>query len=83
MMATTNRSQVQVRRLLDRSQRRKPLRLWISRRAARNGSGNEGMGASRITGDIMNMVAQGAGRGGYASLTVIPTGSALAFERPA
>ena len=41
MMATTNRSQVQVRRLLDRSQRRKPLRLWISRRAARNGSGNE------------------------------------------
>lgn len=41
MMATTNRSQVQVRRLLDRSQRRKPLRLWISRRAARTDSGNE------------------------------------------
>ena len=40
-MATTNRSQVQVRRLLDRSQRRKPLRLWISRRAARTGGGNE------------------------------------------
>ena len=39
MMATTPGSQVQVRRLLDRSQRRKPLRLWISRRAARNGSG--------------------------------------------
>ena len=39
MMATKTDSRVQVRRLLDRSQRRKPLRLWISRRAARNGSG--------------------------------------------
>jgi hypothetical protein len=39
MATTTTDSQVQVRRLLDRSQRRKPLRLWISRRAARNGSG--------------------------------------------
>ena len=38
-MATTTGSEVQVRRLRDRSQRRKPLRLWISRRAARNGDG--------------------------------------------
>ena len=41
MMATTTRSEVPVRRLLDRSQRRKPLRLWISRRAARNGNGTD------------------------------------------
>ncbi len=41
MMATTTRSEVPVRRLRDRSQRRKPLRLWISRRAARNGAGAE------------------------------------------
>jgi hypothetical protein len=41
MMATATSSQVQVRRLLDRSQRRKPLRLWISRRAARNGGGTD------------------------------------------
>jgi hypothetical protein len=41
MNATTDRSEVQVRRLRDRSQRRKPLRLWISRRAARNGSGTD------------------------------------------
>jgi hypothetical protein len=41
MMEHMNRSQVQVRRLLDRSQRRKPLRLWISRRSAGNGSGTE------------------------------------------
>jgi hypothetical protein len=34
-------SQVKVRRLLDRSQRRKPLRLWISRRASRNGGDTE------------------------------------------
>jgi len=27
--------------LRDRSQRRKPLRLWISRRAARNGNGSD------------------------------------------
>jgi hypothetical protein len=40
MMATTTGSQVRVRRLRDRSQRRKPLRLWISRRSARNGNGN-------------------------------------------
>ncbi len=38
-MPTT--TQVQVRRLLDRSQHRKPLRLWISRRAARDGAGGE------------------------------------------
>ena len=38
-MEPITRSQVQVRRLLDRSQRRKPLRLWISRRTARNGNG--------------------------------------------
>ncbi len=42
MMATTTGSQVQVRRLRDRSQRRKPLRLWISRRAAGDGNGNDG-----------------------------------------
>ena len=41
MMELTKRSEVQVRRLLDRSQRRKPLRLWISRRPARNGNGIE------------------------------------------
>ena len=41
MTEQMNRSQVQVRRLLDRSQGRKPLRLWISRRAARSGSGTE------------------------------------------
>ena len=41
MTPTTNPSQVQVRRLIDRSHRRKPLRLWISRRAARNGHGTE------------------------------------------
>jgi len=41
MATTTNRSQVQVRRLLDRSQHRKPLRLWISRRAARNRTGGD------------------------------------------
>jgi hypothetical protein len=41
MTATTTGSQVQVRRLKDRSQRRKPLRLWISRRAARNGNGTD------------------------------------------
>ncbi len=41
MMATTTGSRVQVRRLRDRSQRRKPLRLWISRRAARNGNGTD------------------------------------------
>jgi len=40
-MATTTPSEVQVRRLRDRSERRKPLRLWISRRAARNGSDPE------------------------------------------
>jgi hypothetical protein len=39
MMPTTIRSQVQVRRLLDRSEHRKPLRLWISRRAARDRAG--------------------------------------------
>ncbi|HEY1518721.1 MAG TPA: hypothetical protein VGF91_19990 [Solirubrobacteraceae bacterium] len=39
MTDTTTPSQVQVRRLRDRSQRRKPLRLWISRRTARNGNG--------------------------------------------
>ncbi len=37
----TTTTQVQVRRMLDRSQRRKPLRLWISRRAARNGAGTD------------------------------------------
>jgi hypothetical protein len=41
MTAPRTRSQFQVRRLLDRSQRRKPLRLWISRRAARSGSGDD------------------------------------------
>lgn len=41
MTETMTRSQVQVRRLRDRSQRRKPLRLWISRRTARNGNGTE------------------------------------------
>jgi hypothetical protein len=41
MTEQTTNTHVQVRRLLDRSQRRKPLRLWISRRAARNGSGAE------------------------------------------
>ncbi len=41
MTPTTTPSHVQVRRLLDRSQHRKPLRLWISRRAARNGAGTE------------------------------------------
>jgi hypothetical protein len=41
MMATTTGSQVQVRRLRDRSQRRKPLRLWISRRSAGNGNGTD------------------------------------------
>ena len=40
-MATTTRSEFPVRRLLDRSQHRKPLRLWISRRAARDGAGAE------------------------------------------
>ena len=40
-MATTTRSEVPVRRLLDRSQHRKPLSLWISRRTARNGAGPE------------------------------------------
>ena len=40
-MATTIRSEVQVRRLHDRSERRKPLRLWISRRAARTRNGAE------------------------------------------
>jgi hypothetical protein len=39
MATTTTGSQVQIRRLTDRSQRRKPLRLWISRRTARNGNG--------------------------------------------
>jgi hypothetical protein len=39
MTDTTTPSQVQVRRLRDRSQRRKPLRLWISRRTARTGNG--------------------------------------------
>jgi hypothetical protein len=34
-------SEVRVRRSLDRAQRRKPLRLWISRRAAGNGAGTE------------------------------------------
>ena len=34
-------SEVQVRRPLDRAQRRKPLRLWISRRAARTSAGAE------------------------------------------
>jgi hypothetical protein len=38
-MATT--TQVQVRRMRDRSQRRKPLRLSISRRGVRNGAGAE------------------------------------------
>jgi hypothetical protein len=41
MTEQTTNTHVQVRRLLDRSQRRKPLRLWISRRAARNGGGAE------------------------------------------
>jgi hypothetical protein len=41
MTGQTTNTHVQVRRLLDRSQRRKPLRLRISRRAARNGSGAE------------------------------------------
>jgi hypothetical protein len=41
MTEQTTNTHVQVRRLLDRSQRRKPLRLWISRRAARNGSGTD------------------------------------------
>jgi len=41
MTETTNPSQVQVRRLVDRSQRRKPLRLWISRRTSRNGDGTD------------------------------------------
>ena len=41
MMPTTTRSEVPVRRLLDRSQRRKPLRLWISRRGVRNRTGTE------------------------------------------
>ncbi|MGO9892081.1 MAG: hypothetical protein ACLP0L_29865 [Solirubrobacteraceae bacterium] len=39
MIEQTTRSEVRVQRRLDRAQRRKPLRLWISRRAARNGSG--------------------------------------------
>jgi hypothetical protein len=34
-------SEVQVRRSVDRAQRRKPLRLWISRRAARTSAGAE------------------------------------------
>ena len=34
-------SEVQVRRSLDRAQHRKPLRLWISRRAARTAAGTE------------------------------------------
>ena len=34
-------SEVQVRRPLDRAQRRKPLRMWISRRAARTSAGAE------------------------------------------
>lgn len=34
-------SEVQVRRSLDREQRRKPLRLRISRRAARTAAGTE------------------------------------------
>lgn len=38
---TTTVSEVQVRRSLDRAQRRKPLRLWISRRAARTAAGTE------------------------------------------
>jgi hypothetical protein len=37
MIEETTRSEVQVRRLRDRAQRRKPLRLWITRRAARSG----------------------------------------------
>jgi hypothetical protein len=41
MTETMTRSQVQVRRLRDRSQRRKPLRLWISRRTARNDNGTD------------------------------------------
>ena len=36
MIEQTTRSEVRVQRRLDRAQRRKPLRLWISRRAARN-----------------------------------------------
>jgi len=61
-MATTTGSQVQVRRLRDRSQRRKPLRLWISRRAARNGNGN-GNG----TGEFVTQV-----RLGKAEAVVVP-----------
>ncbi|HEX4283320.1 MAG TPA: hypothetical protein VHZ27_21305 [Solirubrobacteraceae bacterium] len=34
-------SEIQVRRSLDRAQHRKPLRLWISRRAARTTAGAE------------------------------------------
>jgi hypothetical protein len=34
-------SEIQVRRPLDRAQHRKPLRLWISRRAARTTAGAE------------------------------------------
>jgi hypothetical protein len=41
MTDTMTPSQVQVRRLRDRSQRRKPLRLWISRRTAPGGDGPE------------------------------------------
>jgi hypothetical protein len=41
MTETMTPSQVQVRRLRDRSQRRKPLRLWISRRTSRNGDGTD------------------------------------------
>ena len=38
---TTPVSEVQVRRSLDRAQHRKPLRLWISRRAANTAAGTE------------------------------------------
>jgi hypothetical protein len=41
MIEQTTRSEVQVRRRIDRAQRRKPLRLRISRRAARNGDGSQ------------------------------------------
>jgi hypothetical protein len=34
-------SEVQVRRSLDRTRHRKPLRLWISRRTARTSAGAE------------------------------------------
>jgi hypothetical protein len=38
---TTPVSEIQVRRSLDREQRRKPLRLWITRRTARKPDGAE------------------------------------------